>query len=206
MENLEPESGTSREELLERMALMESMIREGRRTTGRYGWIFVLWGVMYVTAMLWMAYLPGGGWAWPVCIAVALLVQVAERARRSPSVPEKARARNIECVWRALGISISLYALAGNASHHAGTPAYFGAIFFFLGMAHGTSGMILRWPAQLAAAALWWACGIAALFATGGEEVLWLFVGASCFGMILFGIYAMVKESRRGTPAVARHA
>ncbi len=31
-------------ELLGRLSMIEGMISEGRRTTGRWGWTFVLWG------------------------------------------------------------------------------------------------------------------------------------------------------------------
>ena len=44
MTNLEQGNGTSRDDLLQRLALMETMIAEGRRNTGRFGWVFILWG------------------------------------------------------------------------------------------------------------------------------------------------------------------
>ena len=50
---MEREDGTTREELVQRVALMEEMIAEGRRITARYGWIFVLWGLTYFAAIGW---------------------------------------------------------------------------------------------------------------------------------------------------------
>jgi hypothetical protein len=44
MANFEAEDGTTRDDLVQRVALMEEMITEGRKSTVRYGWIFVLWG------------------------------------------------------------------------------------------------------------------------------------------------------------------
>ena len=45
MANFEAEDGTTRDDLVQRVALMEEMIAEGRQTTVRFGWIFLLWGV-----------------------------------------------------------------------------------------------------------------------------------------------------------------
>ena len=196
MADIEQNGGRSRADLLERVALMEEMIAEGRRTTGRYGWIFVTWGLVYVVATLWATYLPRGGWAWPVCIAIACVVVYAVR-RRGVCSPPGSRTRNIQAVWSALGITVTGFVVSTIVAHQAGNPAYVAAIFFFIGMGHGASGMILRWPVQISVAILWWACGAASLFMKSGEHVMWVFLGASVFGMIFFGIYAMAKESQR---------
>ena len=42
-----------RQELNDRLSLIESMIAEGRRTTESWGWTFVLWGVAYYIAIAW---------------------------------------------------------------------------------------------------------------------------------------------------------
>ena len=44
MANFEMDGGTTRDELVQRVALMEAMIAEGRRSTARYGWVFVIVG------------------------------------------------------------------------------------------------------------------------------------------------------------------
>ncbi len=43
------------QELKDRLSLIETMIAEGRRTTERWGWTFVLWGVAYYVAIVWVS-------------------------------------------------------------------------------------------------------------------------------------------------------
>ncbi len=55
-------------ELTERIALIESMMQEGRKSTEEWGWNFLLWGIAYFVAVAWSSYLPmraGGGWHGP---------------------------------------------------------------------------------------------------------------------------------------------
>ena len=49
---------TTEQELNDRLALIERMIAEGRRTTESWGWTFVLWGVVYYVAIAWSAWSP----------------------------------------------------------------------------------------------------------------------------------------------------
>ena len=74
MTHMERGDGVTREELVQRVALMEEMIAEGRQSTARYGWMFVLWGLTYFAAIAWTVYLPYTEWAWPVCIAACSVV------------------------------------------------------------------------------------------------------------------------------------
>jgi hypothetical protein len=83
---------------------------------------------------------------------------------------------------------------------------YVAAILFFIGLAHATSAVILRWGVQGAVAALWWGSGIAVLFVSSASADLAIFLAASFFGMILFGVYAMTLERPRPTPQVQHHA
>jgi hypothetical protein len=201
MTNFEPDNGTTRDDLVQRVALMETMIAEGRRSTARYGWMFVMWGVVYFTAALWTIFLPFKNWAWPVCIAASIVVigVVKSRQKRIKGRSESVRARSIEATWKVMGIAVSLYVAAAIVSHHGGSPAYFSAILFFIGLAHGISATILRWGAQRAVTAVWWVGGIATFFFTTPVELISIFLGASFFGMILFGLYAMMLERRRTT-------
>ena len=48
-------------EIGERIALIESMMREGRRSTEQWGWNFLLWGIAYLVAVAWSTWLPHGG-------------------------------------------------------------------------------------------------------------------------------------------------
>jgi hypothetical protein len=190
-------NGTSREELVERVALMEAMIAEGRQTTGRAGWIFVMWGVLYFAATGWVCYLPHKTFAWPVCMTTGVVVLVWRGRRRRGGIVQ-GRSRTIGAVWAAMGIGVSLFAISGGIADRAehGIALYLAAILFFVGMAHAISALILRWAAQGMAAAVWWGGGIAILFASSPEVMLEIFLGATFFGQIVFGLYAMVLERR----------
>jgi hypothetical protein len=208
MTNYEQEDGTTRDDLVQRVALMEAMIAEGRQSTARYGWVFVMWGLVYFAAVGWVVFLPFKVWAWPVCVAVAIATSVAVKARqkRAYGGGESARSRSIEAVWMAMGSAITLYVIAAIVSHHAGSSAYVAAILFFIGLAHATSAMILRWGVQGVVAAIWWAGGIATFFVTSARESYGIFLVASFFGMILFGVYAMWLERRRAAALEQHHA
>ena len=207
MANFEAEDGTTRDELVQRVALMEAMIAEGRKSTARFGWIFVMWGLVYFAAIAWCVYLPFKIWAWPVCVAVAIATSIAVKARqkRASGRGEDRYSRSIEAVWKAMGSAIGLYVIAAIASHHAGSPAYVAAILFFIGLAHAISAMILRWGVQGVVAAIWWAGGIAVFFVSAGQSIA-IFLVATFFGMILFGLYAMWLERRRAAALELHHA
>ena len=207
MTNMEREDGVTRDELVQRVALMEAMIAEGRRSTARWGWVFVMWGLVYFVAIGWSFYLPYKYWAWPVCagIAIAAGIVVKVRQKRAGNLIGNIRSRSIESVWQGMGTAIMLYVATAIASHHAGSPAYVAAILFFIGLAHAISAMILRWAVQAAVAAIWWISGCAVFFVTSDQSVV-IFLVASFFGMILFGLYAMWLERRRAAGMVQAHA
>jgi hypothetical protein len=206
MTTSKPDNEITRDALVQRVALMETMIAEGRSSTGRYGWIFVMWGLAYSAAIGWVCYLPYKNWAWPVCVAIALLAGYVAKARQKRAgAGGGPRSRSIESVWRGMGSAIILYVAAAIASHHAGSPAYVAAILFFIGLAHAISAMILRWAVQGAVAAIWWIGGSAVFFATPNQSIA-IFLVASFFGMILFGLYAMMLERRRAAALVQHHA
>jgi hypothetical protein len=103
-----------------------------------------------------------------------------------------------------MGIAITLYIYGGIVSHHFHESAYIAAVLFFVGTAHATSAMVLRWVPQGLVAAIWWACGIAIFFVTPGTATLVLFLTATFFGQIVFGLYVMMLE-RRGVAGTVRH-
>ena len=54
------------QDLNDRLDLIQNMIAEGRRSTERWGWVFVLWGVAYYVAFAWSAMGRSQLWlAWP---------------------------------------------------------------------------------------------------------------------------------------------
>jgi hypothetical protein len=206
MTNSELDNGTTRDDLLQRVALMETMIAEGRRSTARFGWIFVMWGLIYFVAMGWVVLLPFKEWAWPICVTIGVLVGIVRGRKRTAGSGENQRSRSIEAVWQAMCVAIILYVIAAGASGHGDQSAYYAAVLFFVGLAHGISARILRWGAQGLVAFLWWGCGIAMFFFRTWNEVLSIFLVAAFFGMILFGLYAMWLERRRAAALVQHHA
>jgi hypothetical protein len=166
-----------------------------------------MWGLVYFAAMAWVVYLPYKIWAWPVCVAVAIATSIAVKARqkRASGRGGDRHSRSIESVWKAMGSAIGLYVIAAIVSHHYGSPAYVAAILFFIGLAHATSAMILRWGVQGVVAAIWWAGGIAVFFVSADQSIA-IFLVATFFGMICFGLYAMWLERRRVAGMVQAHA
>ena len=209
MTNSESDSGTTRDDLVQRLALMEAMIAEGRRSTARFGWIFVFWGVADLVGVGWEQLQPDFRWVWPITIASAFVLQflvMALRRRTAGSVCGKSmQSRSMAAVWTMMGVTVLLYVTAGILQHKAWQIAYIAAILMFIGMAHAISAMILRWWAQGAVAAVWWSGGIAAFFLPR-KDFITLFVAEMCFGMILFGLYAMWLERQANKDEGQHHA
>jgi hypothetical protein len=206
--DFEAENGTTREELVQRVALMEAMIAEGRQTTGRAGWIFVMWGVLYFVATAWVYFLRDRNWAWPVCMTAGVVaLAVWGRRRRRSGAPQGPTSRTIRAVWTMTGIGLGLFSTFGGISHRAehGIALYLAGILFFIGVAHATSAAILRWAAQGVVGAIWWGGGIAMLFASSEAMRLGIFLGATFFGQIVFGLYVMSLERRRTPIQVPQH-
>lgn len=173
MTNAEMDNGATRDDLLQRVVLMESMIAEGRKSTARYGWIFVMWGLIYFAAMGWAVFLPFKDWAWPVCVSIGVLAGIVKgRRMRADGTVGNQRSRSIEAVWQAMTVAIVLYVIAAGVSGHGNQPAYYAAVFFFVGLAHGISARILRWGVQGLVAFIWWGCGSALFSSTRGTR--WL--------------------------------
>ena len=208
MADFERQDGTTRDELVQRIALMEKMIAEGRQSTARYGWMFVLWGLTYFAAIAWTVYLPYTEWAWPACIAACSVVFGIVRSRqpRAGGKIDNLRRHSLDAVWQVIGGGIILYLIAVIVSGHGKEPDYLAAVLFFNGLANGVSARILRWWPQGVAAAIWWGCGTAMLFFTTRTEELALFVTATFCGMILFGVYAMWLERHAAAGMVQAHA
>lgn len=202
------DKGTTRADLLERVALMETMIAEGRRSTGRFGWIFILWGLICLSGVGWSYLQPRSYWVWPIVIGSGFVIQFAGIAmhRRSGTwSSENMKSRSVAAVWRMMGIAIILYAVPAGIKHQIQNVSYIAAIFIFLGLAHATSAVILRWRAQGVVAGLWWAGGVAVYFVPG-DYVIAIYVAEMVFCMVLFGAYAMMLERRRAAELVEHHA
>jgi hypothetical protein len=190
------DANVEEQELRERLSLIESMIADGRRSTERWAWSFLLWGIAYYVAFAW-AYL-GRNWvAWPVTMIAAAAVTTVLAGRARKDRPGTTVGRAICAVWTAMGIALFLLlmglSLSGRYEAHVNV-AIVGAM---LAVANGASGIILKWKVQLACALVWLGTALAACFASEAQLAM-MFLVAIFFCQIVFGIYGMVAESRRG--------
>jgi hypothetical protein len=185
-------------EIGERIALIESMMQAGRKSTEYWGWNFLLWGVAYLVAIAWASFLPHAGGplvAWLVTMALAAFLTAAIARKRKQNQPRSDRSRHIEALWTAVGLGIFVYAFPVAYSGHGEAQSFMAGIEVLLGVAHIGSGRMLRWPTQVAVGGLWWATAIASCFVSS-RTVAILFLAATFVCNIGFGIYLMIRESR----------
>ncbi|HEV2619704.1 MAG TPA: hypothetical protein VGU23_07165, partial [Acidobacteriaceae bacterium] len=136
------------------------------------------------------------------------VVTLAGRRRQSAQGVQGPRSHTIGAVWTMSGTALSLFGFSGGISHQAqhDFALYLAAMLFFVGLAHAISAAILRWGVQGAVAAIWWGGGIAILFVRSPVVMLEIFLTATFFGQIVFGLYVMLLERRRSASArVLRH-
>ena len=185
---------TSTQDLKERLALIESMMTEGRRSTESWGWVFVLWGVAYYVAILWAA-LGHSVLAWPVtmisaCVLTGVLVSIM-----SGSHPNTNLGRSIGSIWIAAGISMFLLFFSLGISGRIDQHIMVAVVGGMLGTANAASSLILKWKMQFACAVVWWAVTVFACFGRGKQLTI-AFLGAIFFCQIVFGIYGIIAQSR----------
>jgi len=191
----------SEQELQDRLNLIERMIIEGRRTTESWGWTFVLWGVVYYLAIAWSGW-GHGTWAWPVTVAVGVVVTIVVASWRAGDHPGSTLGRAIGSVWIALAISmIVLFAALGLSGRLVDEHVFVAIISAILGLANGASALMLRWRMQFACAAVWWTATVVACFGSPAQSTIVLLV-ATFFCQIVFGVYGMIADAnarkRRG--------
>ena len=203
---------TSERDLRERLALIEQMIAEGRRSTESWGWIFLLWGAAYCIAIGWATWGHGlSVWgtgrslAWPVTMMVAFFVCLAIGLRKGKGQRMTTVGRAIVAMWTSVGVSMFLLfpalAISGKLDQHT----FVALVAAMLGAANGASGILLRWKLQFACAVVWWVTSAAACFGSDLQLGV-VFLTAIFLCQILFGIYAMILESRRRKQGGVVHA
>jgi hypothetical protein len=203
---------TTAHDLKERLALIEAMIAEGRRTTESWGWVFVLWGVAYYVAIGWATW--GGAitvWgrgqtpAWPVTMLAASAATWIIGIRKGKGQAATSIGRAIVAIWISIGVSMLLLfpslAMARKLDEHA----FVAIVAAMLGAANGATGILLRWKAQVACAIVWWITAAAACFGSN-TQVGALFLTAVFLCQIVFGVYTMIMESRRNRAGGVVHA
>jgi hypothetical protein len=181
------------QELKDRLALIEQMMKAGRRSTESWGWTFVLWGVAYYVAIGWSAL--GGTYAWPVTMVATCVLMGVILSRRDHK-PNTTMNRAIVGVWIALGVTMMTLmpalAISGRFADARGSIAVVCAL---LGMANGASGIVLKWRLQQASAVTWWGASMTVCF--GSEmQALVVFMVAIFFCQVVFGIACMIAEAR----------
>jgi hypothetical protein len=207
--NSDPEGGTSRDDLVQRIELMASMIAEGRQTTMRCGWIFVLWGLVNLAGMGWQMGPHHSRWVWPVCLGTGLVIQIlglAVRKRAGPRPCQGMQSRSVGAVWAMMGLALIVYVGAVLATHFAWQYSYVSALLIIVGLAHAISAVILRWRVQAVVAGLWWAGAVAVLVFNSRPAANSIFLIEMCFGMIAFGVYVMLLERRGNSGVKGEHA
>ncbi|HWT65252.1 MAG TPA: hypothetical protein VN151_04000 [Terracidiphilus sp.] len=214
--NSEPSAAATPQDLNARLQLIEEMISEGRRSTQSWGWTFLLWGVAYYVAIFWAAWsvnpwswpvnlFDGNHWAWPVTMFSTAVLTLVIGTRRNKGKPRLAIGRTISSIWFSIGISMLLLfpalSIAGRIDHHS----FIAIVCAMLGVSNGACGMILRWPAELASACVWWCASIFACFGSEQQAVT-VFLVAIFLCQFVFGAYAMLLEAREQRAHGAVHA
>jgi hypothetical protein len=198
-------------EIGERIALIESMMQAGRKSTEYWGWNFLLWGIAYLVAVAWSSFLPRAGGpmlAWPITMVFAVLLTIAIARRRTRNKPRTERSLHLEVLWSTVGSSIFIFAFPVALSGHSEPHVLMAGIETLLGVANFASGRMLRWMEQMVVGALWWGAAIASCF-VDGNGIAYVFLAATLVCNIGFGIYLMIRESRdkaRARGAAVLHA
>jgi|SRR5579883_253116 len=183
----------NRHDLAERVKLIEDMLAEGRRTTSRWGWTFVLWGIAYYIAIFW-SNVASPSVAWPVCMIVTSIITAFGGRFMNRGTPRNAKSSALMSIWTAVGIALFLFAFGASMSPHRSEAIILGGVEILLGTANIASGLTLRWKTQLTAGLLWMAAGTSSFFV--GEKVMGiLFLVAIFLCQIVFGVYLMLHES-----------
>jgi hypothetical protein len=191
-------------DLAERVRLIENMMAEGRRKTESWGWSFVLWGVAYYVATAWATW-GKASLAWPVTMIAAAVITGVVASRMSHGQPETTMGRAIGAIWASMGCTIFVLLMSLAYSGRYDTHVFVAIIGAMLGLANAASGIILKWRIQFACAVVWLASAVIACF--GSDNVTAIdFLAATFIGLIVFGVYAMILESRRRRQSGVAHA
>jgi hypothetical protein len=197
-------TGELEKDLAERVRLIESMMAEGRRKTESWGWTFVLWGVAYYVATAWATW-GHSNLAWPVTMIAAAVITAVAASRMSHGQPGTTLGRAIGAVWAAMGCSIFVLLMSLGYSGRYDGHIFMAIIGAMLATANATSAIILKWKMQFACAVVWLAAAVIACFSSDYVTSI-DFLAATFVGMIVFGVYAMICESRRRRQSGVAHA
>src|SRR3954464_536443 len=183
---------TSAQDVRERLALIENMIAEGRRSTESWGWVFLLWGVAYYVAIGWATWGNGlsvwgsGNHAWPITMVVAFFVTLGIGFGRGKGQPGTTVSRAIVAMWLSVGISMMVLFPALGMNGRLDQHTFVALVAAMLGAANGASGVVLRWKLQIACGVVWWATSAVACFGSIAQVTV-VFLAAIFLCQIVFG-------------------
>ena len=199
-------TSTNRAELLERLTVLEHMVNEGRRSTEKWGWNFILWGLAPLTALYWQIHWPHPNWSWPVMMTLAAAITATVSSRQASSGPKHDTAvhRALSSVWAVSGSSIFLYIVVAALSHHYDDfRAFLATLFILLAIPNTVSAAVLRWRTQYLVSGMWWCAVVFAFFAPMSWEIP-IYVIALLLGNVAFGIYLSIIERRSAHESYSR--
>jgi len=191
-------------DLADRVRLIENMLAEGRRKTESWGWVFVLWGVAYYVATAWATW-GKSNLAWPVTMIAAAVITAVAASRMSHGQPETTMGRAIGAIWASMGCTIFVLLMSLAYSGRYDVHMFIAIIGAMLALANATSAIILKWWMQFACAVVWLASAVIACFSSDSVTSI-DFLVATFVGMIAFGVYAMILDSRRRRQSGVVHA
>jgi len=211
------ENQLDKQDLQDRLSMIESMIAEGRQTTESWGWTFVLWGLAYSVAIV-LSNLgaPLAAWttwghrtiAWPLSMCgagVVMWIVISRMSRKEEKVPETTMGRAIASLWITMGISMVTLLTAAGFGGRMDQQSFVAIVCAMLGFANGASSLILKWRTQFQCACVWWIASAAVCF-TSLPQTMLIFLGAIFLCQIVFGSYMMISESRGQKPGRSRPA
>lgn len=177
------------------MDLIESMIAEGRKLTGKWGWAFILRGVAYYVAFAWTL----SGWkmaaTWPVTMVAASVITGIVARRISRGRPRAGIVRAVSSIWLVMGVLLLVLMMSLAFSGRLDNHIALSVVGAMLALANGASSLILKWKMQFACALAWQAAAEVACFGSETQQLV-AFLAAIFLCQIVFGIYVMVSESR----------
>jgi hypothetical protein len=159
--------------------------------------------VAYYIAIAWSAWGPRPVLAWPVTMIAASVLTGVIASRIAGRRPETTIGRSMMAIWVGMGISTFLVMLSLGMSGRLDLHVAVAIVGAMLGAANCTSSIILKWRMQFACALFWWTAAVASLFGTENQAGI-EFVVAIFFCQIVFGIYGMIRESRKRAARGAR--
>lgn len=188
-------ASADKQELHDRLSLIETMIAEGRRRTESWGWSFVLWGVAYYVAIAW-ATLGHFPLAWPIVMTAAGILTGLISMRLRGNRPATNLSRAISAIWLSIGISLFIVLDAmGFSGRHVDGNIMIAVASIMIGAANAASSMTLKWKAQLGCAVAWWTAAVVACFGSTTQGSI-AFLAAIFLCQIVFGAYCMISEAK----------